>query len=108
SAIIKILSINKPLKERLTDIALNHLLATEDLDISSFMKEAKTSLPKEHLMQIEKAEEEMYEVLVQGISDAIKIKEVPCTSTSYISSSAYLTTGRQLMESRNLPYHSLE
>src|SRR5699024_4526170 len=38
TAIIKILSINKPLKERLTDIALNHLLATEDLDISSFMK----------------------------------------------------------------------
>src|SRR5699024_12285993 len=63
SANIKILSINKPLKERLTDIALNHLLATEDLDISSFMKEAKTYLPQEHLMQIEKAEEEMYEVL---------------------------------------------
>jgi len=110
SAIIKILSINKPLKERLTDIALNHLLATEDLDISSFMKEAKTSLPKEHLMQIEKAEEEMYEVLAQGISDAIKIKEVPPSPPILAAHAfmAYLTTGRQLMESRNLPYHSLE
>src|SRR5690625_7593579 len=35
SAIIKILSINKPLKELRTDIALNQLLQTQELDISS-------------------------------------------------------------------------
>src|SRR5699024_5920691 len=110
SVIIKILSINNPLKERLTDIALNHLLATQDLDISSFMKEAKTSLPKEHLMQIEIAEEEMYEVLAQEISYTIIIKVVqpsPTIEAAY-AFMAYLTTGRQLIESRNLPYHSFK
>src|SRR5699024_12155970 len=55
-------------------------------------------------------EEEMYEVLAQGISDAIKIKEVPPSPPILAAHAfmAYLTTGRQLMESRNLPYHSLK
>src|SRR5699024_1298296 len=110
SAIIKLLPINKPLIERLPDIAVNRLVATADPHNSSRMKDAKTPPPKQHLLQTEQAEEEMYEVLAEGISDAIKIKDVPPNPPIVAPHAfmAYRTTGRQLMESRNLPYHSLE
>ncbi|PFE05333.1 TetR/AcrR family transcriptional regulator [Bacillus cereus] len=73
----RILSSNKPLKERLLDVAKIHLTATMDIDIKSFMRDAKISLSDKHLKQMQDAEDKMYEVLAQTIDKAIQEGEIP-------------------------------
>ncbi|WP_410982556.1 TetR/AcrR family transcriptional regulator [Bacillus cereus] len=73
----KILSTSKPLKERLLDIAKVHLTATMNIDIKSFMRDAKISLSEDHLKQMQQAEDKMYEVLDQAIHKAIQKGEIP-------------------------------
>ncbi|MGD6836615.1 TetR/AcrR family transcriptional regulator [Bacillus thuringiensis] len=73
----KILSIDKPLKERLLDVAKVHLKATIHIDIKGFMKDAKISLSEDHLKQMQQAEDQMYEILNQVIQKAMQDGELP-------------------------------
>ncbi|KAA0786797.1 TetR/AcrR family transcriptional regulator [Bacillus sp. BB56-3] len=77
----RILSTNKPLKERLLDVAKIHLTATMDIDIKSFMRDAKISLSDTHLKQMQDAEHKMYEVLAKTIDKAIQKGEIPKSHT---------------------------
>ncbi|MFB6731245.1 TetR/AcrR family transcriptional regulator [Bacillus mobilis] len=77
----RILSTNKPLKERLFDVAKIHLTATMDIDIKSFMRDAKISLSDTHLKQMQDAEDKMYEVLAKTIDKAIQKGEIPKSHT---------------------------
>ncbi|PTC10777.1 TetR/AcrR family transcriptional regulator [Bacillus wiedmannii] len=77
----RILSTNKPLKERLLDVAKIHLTATMDIDIKSFMRDAKISLSDTHLKQMQDAEDKMYEVLAKTIDKAIQKGEIPKSHT---------------------------
>ncbi|MFP3121743.1 TetR/AcrR family transcriptional regulator [Ectobacillus funiculus] len=73
----KLLSINKPLKERLLDVVKVHLTATMNIDIKSFMRDAKISLSDDHVKQMQQAEDKMYEVLDQVIHKAMQEDEIP-------------------------------
>lgn len=75
--IMDILSTNKPLKTQLFELAQSYLQATVDINVNSFMKEAKTSLSSEQLQLIEKAEEKMYEVLEHALKKAMIKEEIP-------------------------------
>lgn len=77
----RILSTNKPLKERLLDVAKIHLTATMDIDIKSFMRDAKISLSDTHLKQMQDAEDKMYEVLAKTIDKAIQKGEISKSHT---------------------------
>ncbi|MGE8055844.1 TetR/AcrR family transcriptional regulator [Bacillus mycoides] len=73
----KILSTDKPLKERLLDVAKIHLKATINIDIKGFMKDAKISLSEDHLKQMQQAEDQMYAILDQVIHKAMQEGEIP-------------------------------
>lgn len=85
----KILSTDKPLKERLLDVAKVHLKATINIDIKGFMKDAKISLSEDHLKQIQQAEDQMYEVLDQVIQKAMQEGEIP-KGQSLLSAHAFV------------------
>ncbi|OZU87341.1 TetR family transcriptional regulator [Virgibacillus indicus] len=75
--IADILSTNKPLKTQLFELAKSYLQATVDININSFMKEAKTSLSNEQLQLMEEAEDKMYEVLEHALRRAMIKEEIP-------------------------------
>ncbi|PEB52218.1 TetR family transcriptional regulator [Bacillus pseudomycoides] len=85
----KILSTKKPLKERLLHVAQIHLTATIDIDIKSFMRDAKISLSDKHLKQMQDAEDKMYEILAQTIDKSIKQGEIP-KNHSLLSAHAFV------------------
>lgn len=74
--IVAILSTNEPLKKQLFQFAKGHLQATVDIDIHSFMKEAKTSLSLEQLQLMQQAEEKMYEELEHALKKAMDNGEI--------------------------------
>ncbi|MGH0432560.1 TetR/AcrR family transcriptional regulator [Bacillus hominis] len=84
-----ILSTNKPLKERLLDVAKIHLTATMDINIKSFMRDAKISLSDNHLRQMQHAEDKMYEILAQTIEKSIQEGEIP-KNHSLLSAHAFV------------------
>ena len=74
--IVAILSTNEPLKKQLFQFAKGHLQATVDIDIHSFMKEAKTSRSQEQLQLMQQAEEKMYEELEHALKKAMDNGEI--------------------------------
>ena len=76
-SILDIISVNASLKTQLLQIAKAHLQATVDIDINSFMKEAKTSLSNEQLQLMKDAENNLYTVLEQALENAMKKGEIP-------------------------------
>ncbi|RDW14967.1 TetR/AcrR family transcriptional regulator [Oceanobacillus chungangensis] len=75
--IVDNLSTNASLETQLFQIAKAHLQATVDIDINSFMKEAKTSLTEDQLQLMKEAEDNMYGALEQAIKKAMDKGEIP-------------------------------
>jgi len=73
----KILSIDRPLKDNLLEIVKIHLQATFDIDLKTFIKDAKISLTDEQMIQMNIAEEKMYEVIEIAIEHAMNKGEIP-------------------------------
>ena len=73
----EILSIERPLKDNLLEIVKIHLQATFDIDLKTFIKDAKISLTDEQIIQMNIAEEKMYEVIEIEIENAMKKGEIP-------------------------------
>jgi len=73
----KILSIDRPLKDNLLEIVKIHLQATFDIDLKTFIKDAKISLTDEQMIQMNYAEEKMYEVIENAIENAMNKGEIP-------------------------------
>lgn len=75
--ITEMLSTTEPLKTQLFKLANAHLQATVDIDIHSFMKEAKISLSAEQLQWMKKSEDEMYSALESALKKAMDRGEIP-------------------------------
>ena len=73
----EILSIERPLKDNLLEIVKIHLQATFDIDLKTFIKDAKISLTDEQMIQMNYAEEKMYEVIENAIENAMNKGEIP-------------------------------
>jgi AcrR family transcriptional regulator len=73
----EILSIERPLKDNLLEIVKIHLHATFDIDLQTFIKDAKISLTEEQMIQMNVAEEKMYEVIEIAIENAMNNGEIP-------------------------------
>ncbi|MEH6937538.1 TetR/AcrR family transcriptional regulator [Bacillus sp. JJ664] len=73
----EILSIERPLKDNLLEIVKIHLQATFDIDLKTFIKDAKVSLTDEQMIQMNVAEEKMYEVIEIAIENAMNKGEIP-------------------------------
>ncbi|WP_156857571.1 TetR/AcrR family transcriptional regulator [Oceanobacillus sp. AG] len=76
-----ILTTNEPFKTKLFHFAKGHLQATVDIDINVFMREAKLSLSREQLEQMEETEEALYKELETALATAMKQGEIPKTNT---------------------------
>lgn len=99
-----ILSTDKALKTQLFEIAVSHWKATIDIDINSFMKEAKISLTEEQLQQMEQAENEMYLVIEQALKNAMDKGVIP-KSNAHLNALIFmslLTVGHQAQTSQEL------
>lgn len=75
--IVDILSTNEPLKTQLSKLAKAHLQATADIDINSFMKDAKVSLSDEQLQLMQSAEDGMYDALASSLQKAMDEGVIP-------------------------------
>ncbi|WP_249870476.1 TetR/AcrR family transcriptional regulator [Oceanobacillus saliphilus] len=72
-----ILSTNESLETQLFQIAKAQMQATVDINIHSFMKEAKTALSNEQLQLMKEAEDKLYSVLEHAIKKAMDNGEIP-------------------------------
>lgn len=68
--ISSMLKADKPLKERLYDVAEGHLKATTSFDLDGFMRETKTTLSSEQTKKMKEAEEKMYEAIGEALQEA--------------------------------------
>src|SRR5699024_6880452 len=69
--IVKIFSTDISLKEQLFTLAKEHLQATINIDINTFMKEAKHSLSKQQEEQMKEAESKLYRALQDGLKKSM-------------------------------------
>lgn len=74
--IVHILSAEEPLYTRLSRLAKTHLQATVDIDINSFMREARTSLSGAQLKLMQEAEDDMYLALEEALKIAMSHGEI--------------------------------
>ncbi len=65
------LKADKPLKERLYDVAEGHLKATTSFDMEGFIRETKTNLSSEQTKKMKEAEERMYEAIAEALQQAM-------------------------------------
>lgn len=71
-----ILATNVPLKEQLFQFAKAHLQATVDIDINTFMREAKMALSDEQMEEMERAEQALYDELETALVRAMEKGEI--------------------------------
>lgn len=75
--ILMLLNSDKPLHDRLLEVATAHLQATISFDLEGFMRESKTSLTNDQIQAMKIAEEKMYMSIEQGFIEAMKSGEIP-------------------------------
>src|SRR5699024_12734901 len=79
--IVKIFTTNISLKEQLFNLAKEHLQATINIDINTFMKEAKHSLSKQQEEQMKEAESKLYRALEDGLKKSMDKGVIPQGNT---------------------------
>ncbi|MCQ6280274.1 TetR/AcrR family transcriptional regulator [Bacillus sp. EB600] len=72
-----LLSSDKPLYERLLDVAIAHLQSTASLDLEGFMRESRTVLTNDQVREMKLAEENMFVSIEQAFLEAIENGEIP-------------------------------
>src|SRR5699024_11192305 len=75
--IIRILSTEESLRDRLFKLAKAHIEATVDMDINAFMKEAKISLSSEQLHLMKISEDEIYSALELALQNEMDKGNIP-------------------------------
>lgn len=80
-----ILSKERPLKENLLELVKIHLQTAFDIDLNTFIKEAKISLSEEQLIQMNEAEEMMYEVIEKTLDKAMENGEIPYQNPKFLA-----------------------
>lgn len=80
-SIVNILSTDISLKEQLFSLAKVHVQATINIDIHTFMKEAKHSLSHKLEEKMKEAEERMYQALEDGLQKAMDQGKIPQSNT---------------------------
>lgn len=71
-----ILATDEPLKVQLFHFAKAHLKATVDIDITTFMREAKMTLSEQQMEEMKKAEEALYNELETALKRAMERGEM--------------------------------
>lgn len=96
--IVRILSTKEPLRLRLSKLAKAHIAATVDIDINSFMKEAKVSLSPEQLRFMQTSEDAMYAALESELQHEMDNGNIPLSNARLqaVSFVALLTAGKKL------------
>lgn len=104
------LSTDKSLKTQLFEIAKAHLQATVDINIHSFMKEAKTAVSHEHLQLMEEAENQLYDTLEHAIKEAMERGEIPQKNPRLIALMfvSMLTVGQHMDRAYRNTFTSLD
>ena len=74
--IAMLLSSEKPLHDRLFDVAIAHLRATTSFDLEGFMRESRTSLSTAQIQEMKTAEEKMYVSIEQAFVEAMERGEI--------------------------------
>lgn len=102
--IIRILSTEESLRDRLFKLAKAHIEATVDMDINAFMKEAKISLSSEQLHLMKISEDEMYSALEIALQNEMDKGNIPKKNARLqsISFVALLTAGKSLESTQDL------
>lgn len=77
SRISQILATDAPLKTRLYQLVKIQLSATIDVDMGSFMRDAKSHLSEQQLQMMKESEEQMYEAVEKVLIDAMNKGEIP-------------------------------
>lgn len=109
-SITEILATDTSLKEQLHTLAKVHLQATIDIDINTFMKEAKHSLSDKQQQLMKEAEAKMYHVLKDGLQHAMNKGEVP-QGNSHLAALIFismLTAGNSVDNSNEEAVHSTD
>ncbi|GGH76969.1 AcrR family transcriptional regulator [Pullulanibacillus pueri] len=66
----------KPLKDRLFDVAEAHLRATMDIDLDGFLRETKNNVSENQTHMMRQAEERMYQEIEVVIEEAVNNNEI--------------------------------
>lgn len=85
--IVQILSLDKPLYDRLFDVTIAHLQATTSIDLEGFMRESRSSLSEEQIQEMRMAEEEMYKSIEEAFLTAIEAGEIPAVNAKFAAHS---------------------
>lgn len=102
--IMRKLSTEESLRSRLFKLAKAHMEATAEMDINSFMKDAKVSLSPEQVKLMEKSEDEMYTALENTLQDEMDKGKIPLKNARLqaVSFVALLTAGKGFIDERDL------
>ncbi|WP_413376110.1 TetR/AcrR family transcriptional regulator [Alkalihalobacillus sp. 1P02AB] len=102
--IVRILSAEEPLRLRMFKLAKAHIEATVDIDINSFMKEAKISLTPEQLLLMKTSEDEMYSSLEKALQNEMNKGIIPKSNARLqaVSFVALLTAGKNFETEQQL------
>ncbi|MGE7919262.1 TetR/AcrR family transcriptional regulator [Viridibacillus sp. NPDC093762] len=76
-SISQILATDAPLKARLYQLVKIQLSATIDVDMGSFMRDAKTHLSDQQLQMMKESEEQMYKAMENVLIEAMNKGEMP-------------------------------
>jgi len=85
--IVQFLRTDKPLYDRLYDVILAHLQATNTFDLEGFMRESRTSLSMEQIQEIKIAEENMFDSIEQAFIEAMEKGEIPSIHAKFAAHS---------------------
>ncbi|MCM3452580.1 TetR/AcrR family transcriptional regulator [Heyndrickxia oleronia] len=78
---------DKPLFERLLDVTTAHLQATTTLDLEAFMRESKTDLSDEQILEMRMVEHKMYEGIQDALQLAVDNGEIPKVNVTFATQS---------------------
>ncbi|TCP29729.1 TetR family transcriptional regulator [Scopulibacillus darangshiensis] len=84
---LQLLGRDKPLYERLLDVAEAHLKATTSIDLDGFMRETKTSLSPQQVQYIRETEEKMYGEIENALRTAMANGEMKTINPTFAAHS---------------------
>ncbi|HET7628031.1 MAG TPA: TetR/AcrR family transcriptional regulator [Bacillales bacterium] len=88
--IAAMLSVDKPLRTRLHEVAVAHLQATMQIDLDGFMRETKNALSPSQVKLMREAEERMYQAIEEAFDKSIKAGEIPEINATF-AAHAYIS-----------------
>ncbi|MVO98498.1 TetR/AcrR family transcriptional regulator [Paenibacillus lutrae] len=89
TATLNILQKPLPLRQRLTEVTVNHLKATTSFEFEGFMNKIEAVLTPEQNEEMRKAEHRLLEALADAFEEAARQGEICCTD-SWLAARSYM------------------